>query len=263
MSRASSACSRSFSHIAMGTRTACARRCEPKNTGSMSPSSKRLVIWLSAARTSLVVTTGVAIVIVYRKSYKFLYSTSHHGSPVGACEKHQLGPVNTCCRLLRVAATSRQCSDQRESGCRSAQMILIDDLVRCGDNYPYIFKGAYGASQDGLGPLWCAGWWHPGAPDRRGIPPPPAGVAGTPRSPGGSVAAPFRAGALRARRLPHAAGPHPAVTGAPAIGRWPHLQERTGRPPRAGDPVTEQRSPSRGAPAARRCALAQAPPLEQ
>jgi len=67
----------------------------------------------------------------------------------------------------------------------------------------------------------CAGCRQPaggiGAAPRRHL----AGVAGTPRSPGGSVAAPFRAGALRARRLPRAAGQHPAVTGAPpsAVGR--------------------------------------------
>ena len=70
-------------------------------------------------------------------------------------------------------------------------------------------------ARDGLGLLWCAGCWCPGAPDRRGIPPSPARAAGISRSPGGSVAAPFRAGALRARRLPRAAGLHPAVTGAP------------------------------------------------
>jgi hypothetical protein len=102
-----------------------------------------------------------------------------------------------------------------------------------------------------------------GALDRRGIPPSPARVAGTSRSPGGSIAAPFRAGALRARRLPQERWPAPRRDRCPAIGRWPRLQGRTGRPLAPGHPVTEQRSPSRGAPAARRCALAQAPPLEQ
>ena len=36
-------------------------------------------------------------------------------------------------------------------------MILIDDLVRCGDNYPYIFKGARSAP----GPAGRRSWAAP------------------------------------------------------------------------------------------------------
>src|SRR5262249_53791432 len=64
---ASSACASSFSQVAMGTSTAWARRCEPKNTGSVSPSSNRLVILPSAARTSLVVTTVLVITFSIQK----------------------------------------------------------------------------------------------------------------------------------------------------------------------------------------------------
>jgi len=62
-----------------------------------------------------------------------------------------------------------------------------------------------------------------------------------------------------------AAGPLARTPPRPVPCRRPvaTLQELAGRLPRAGHPVAEQRSPSRGAPAARRCALAQAPPLEQ
>jgi len=43
-SSSSSACASSFSQVAIGTNTACARRCDPKNTGSLSPASRRGVI---------------------------------------------------------------------------------------------------------------------------------------------------------------------------------------------------------------------------
>ena len=113
---------------------------------------------------------------------------------------------------------------------------------------------------DGLGPLLVAQAAGIDARGRRGIPPSPARVPGTLRPPGGSVTAPFRAGVLRAWWLPQDRWP------APRRDRWPPLAGghagKKGRPsPRAGHPVTEQRSPSRGAPAARRFALAQAPPL--
>lgn len=42
------------------------------------------------------------------------------------------------------------------------------------------------------------------------------------------------------------------MTGAPPSAGGHACKKRVGRPPRAGHPVTEQRSPSRGAPAARR-----------
>jgi hypothetical protein len=68
---------------------------------------------------------------------------------------------------------------------------------------------------DGLGPLLVAqatGNRHAGSARH---PPLLARVTGTRRSPGGSVAAPFRAGALRARRLPQDRRPAPAAAGAP------------------------------------------------
>jgi hypothetical protein len=106
-----------------------------------------------------------------------------------------------------------------------------------------------------------------------GSPPPTRliGAASRRRRPGrwpGAVAGRQRCRALPGRRpcgrggYRRAAGQHPAVTGASSSRRWPGLQVRAGRPPRAGHLVTEQGSPSRGAHAARlRCRSA--PPLEQ
>jgi hypothetical protein len=84
-----------------------------------------------------------------------------------------------------------------------------------GENYLLVFKGAYGASHGRPGSVLRAqtadtrragSARHPAITSRGRWP-----LAVT----GGSVAAPFRAGALRTRRLPRAADPHPAATGAP------------------------------------------------
>jgi hypothetical protein len=83
------------------------------------------------------------------------------------------------------------------------------------ENFLYGFKGACGASRGRPGSAPGPQAAGTGALDRRDIPPPPAGTTGILRSPGGSDAAPFRAGALRARRLPRFAGQHPAATGTP------------------------------------------------
>lgn len=83
-SSASSARSSSFSQTAIGTSTACGRRCEPKNTGSVSPASKRLVILLNAAQTSLVgITASVMDVSVSKICTTSRSATSAHVSRSG------------------------------------------------------------------------------------------------------------------------------------------------------------------------------------
>jgi hypothetical protein len=136
-------------------------------------------------------------------------------------------------------------------------------VVRCGENFPYGFKGASGASRGRPGSVLSA--QLAATPERRPV------RASRRYRPGGGHSA--VTGRQRCRALSGGsptgaaaaagnAGPYPAVTGAPPSAGCRAC--KSGRPsPSRRASCHRAKITVKGAPAARRCALAQAPPLEQ
>jgi len=127
---------------------------------------------------------------------------------------------------------------------------MLSDVVRCGEDFPYVFKGTpYGRAKRPASARPSA--WARGSPEKkRGLSGRPAVVAGVEgvlaagrRQPGPLPLARQRTGAGRCR---HAVSPAPARRRSPpSRTRWPRPQEQPGGPPAPGNPVAAK-APSQG-----------------
>jgi hypothetical protein len=119
---------------------------------------------------------------------------------------------------------------QAEPMCKASSGTAQSGPERAVRTFFTVSRAPSAPAPDGLAPLLVA----QAAGNRRAgsaLHPALTGRGGRPlRSRGGSSTAPFRAGALRARRLPQVRWPVPRRDRCLAIGRWPRPQERTAVP---------------------------------